>query len=76
MKTKLETAGAQAAAMTANNQERIWTMGIRSQEKDELRREKQEAQKAAEFWRGMFWSIGMPAVFAAVYLVYMTFPRG
>ncbi len=76
MKVTLETAGAQAAAMTANNQERIWTMGIRSQEKDELRREKQEAQKAAEFWRGMFWSIGMPAVFAAVYLVYMTFPRG
>lgn len=76
MKTKLETAGAQAAAMTAGNQERIWTMGIRSQEKDELRREKQEAQKAAEFWGVMFWSIGMPAVFAAAYLVYMTFPRG
>ena len=54
MKTKLETAGAQAAAMTAGNQERIWTMGIRSQEKDQLRMEAKEAQEAAEFWRWMF----------------------
>lgn len=76
MKTKLETAAAQAAYMTANNQNRIWMMGIRVQEKDQLRREKKEAQEQAEFWKGMFWSIGMPAVFAAAYLIYMTFPRG
>ena len=76
MKTKLETAGAQAAAMTAGNQERIWTMGIRSQEKDQLRMEAKEAQEAAEFWRWMFFGIGLPAIFAVIYLVYMTFPRG
>jgi hypothetical protein len=76
MKVTLETAGAQAAAMTAGNQERIWNMGIRSQEKDQLRREKQEAQEEAEFWRWMFFGIGLPAIFAVIYLVYITFPRG
>lgn len=76
MKTKLETAGAQAAAMTANNQERIWMMGIRAQEQDRLRITAKEAQEAAEFWRWMFFGIGLPAIFAVIYLVYMTFPRG
>lgn len=76
MKTTLETAGTQAENMTAGNQERLWRMGIRAQEKDQLCREKKEAQEQAEFWRGMFWSIGMPAIFAVAYMVYMTFPRG
>lgn len=76
MKTTLETAGSQAAAMTSGNQERIWNMGIRSQEKDQLRMEAKEAQEAAEFWRWMFFGIGLPAIFAVIYLVYMTFPRG
>lgn len=76
MKTKLETAGSQAEAMTSGNQARIWMMGIQSQEKDQLRVKAKEAQEAAEFWRWMFFGIGLPAIFAVIYLVYMTFPRG
>ena len=76
MKTKLETAGAQAEAMTAGNQARLCMMGIRAEEQDQLRIKAKEAQDAAEFWRWMFFGIGLPAIFAVIYLVYMTFPRG
>lgn len=76
MKTTLETAGSQAAAMTSGNQARLWMMGVRAQEQDQLRIKARKAQEAAEFWRWMFFSIGMPAIFATAYLVYMTFPRG
>jgi CHASE3 domain sensor protein len=76
MKTTLETAGSQAAAMTSGNQARLWMMGVRAQEQDQFRIKAKEAQEAAEFWRWMFFGIGLPAIFAVIYLVYMTFPRG
>lgn len=76
MKTTLETAGSQAAAMTSGNQARLWMMGVRAQEQDQLRIKAKEAQETAEFWRWMFFGIGLPAIFAVIYLVYMTFPRG
>lgn len=76
MRVTLETAGSQAAAMTSGNQARLWMMGVRAQEQDQLRIKAKEAQEAAEFWRWMFFGIGLPAIFAVIYLVYMTFPRG